>query len=68
MEVIIGLFDWFWSLKMDVLIAPWLHSNMIPIAVVLAILRWWVKRTPGKADDELIDSIMSVLPMIKRKP
>jgi hypothetical protein len=68
MEMIIELFNWFWALKMDVLIAPWVHANMIPLTMLGVVLRWWVKRTPSKDDDELIDSIMSVLPMIKRKP
>jgi hypothetical protein len=67
MEVIIGLFDWFWSLKMDILIVPWVKANMIPVAFLFTILRWWAKRTPSTSDDELIDSIRSVLPMMKRK-
>jgi hypothetical protein len=67
METLIQLFDWFWSLKMDALIVPWAKANMIPMAMLFTTLRWWAKRTPSTADDELIDSIRSVLPMMKRK-
>jgi hypothetical protein len=67
METLIQFFNWFWALNMDALIGPWLHSNMIPMAVLYAILKWWAKRTPSTADDELIASIRAVLPMMKKR-
>jgi hypothetical protein len=67
MEITKELFDWFWALKMDILIAPWVHANMIPLTILGVVARWWVKRTPSTDDDDLIDSIMSVLPMIKKR-
>jgi hypothetical protein len=67
MEILISLWDSFWALNLDALIVPWAKANMIPMAVGFTILRWWAKRTPSTADDELIDSIRAVLPMMKKR-
>ena len=58
--------DWFWALKIDDLIIPWMKGNVIPLSMLYAVLKWWTKRTPSPEDDELIDKLWSVLPMMKR--
>ena len=67
MEILIEFFNWFWALKTDELIIPFAKANVIGLSVLYVILKWWAKRTPSTEDDELIDSIRSVLPLMKRK-
>ena len=67
METLIEFFNWFWALKTDVLIIPFIKGNVIGLSIGYVILKWWAKRTPSTEDDELIDSIRAVLPFMKRK-
>jgi hypothetical protein len=67
METIIQFFDWFWKLNLDSLLVPWAKANAIPLGAVYAVLRWWVKRTPSTEDDELLDRLKSVIPILKNR-
>ena len=67
MDQIIEFFNWFWSIQTDSLIIPFAKANVIILSVIGVVIRWWVKRTPSPEDDQLIDSIRAVLPMMKRK-
>ena len=67
MEIVIEIFNWFWSIKTDDLIIPFFKANMLLFTIGFIILKWWAKRTPSPEDDALIDSIRAVLPMMKRK-
>ena len=67
METIVQLLDWFWKLELDKLIIPWVKANAIPIGAVLTVLRWWVKRTPSTEDDELLDRLRAVIPILKNR-
>jgi len=67
MEFLIEIIDWFWKLELDNMIIPWVKANTIPVGILLTILRWWVKRTPSTEDDELLDRLKGVLPMLKKR-
>ena len=67
MEFTTELFNWFWSLKTDNLIIPFVKANAILLTTGGTFIAWWVKRTPSTDDDELIDKLRGVLPMLKRK-
>ena len=63
MEII----TWFLNLRTDELIIAFCKGNVILLSLVFVVLRWYVKRTPSTEDDKLIDSLRSVLPMLKRQ-
>ena len=67
MEFITELFNWFWALSTDALIIPFVKANAIILTAVGVIVRWWVKRTPSTEDDELLDSLMRVIPQLKKR-
>ena len=67
MEYATDILNWLWIAVTDESITGAIKPRMIFFGMLLAVIRYWVKRTPSDDDDKLMDELLKVLPMIKRR-
>lgn len=67
MDSILPYLDWIWTAVTDASITAAVKPRMIFFGAILAVVSWWVKRTPSTEDDELLDNLRRVIPMLKKR-
>jgi hypothetical protein len=66
MDFLVPYLDWIWSAITDESITGAVKPRMIVFGALTVIIGWWVKRTPGTEDDELLDNLRRVIPQLKK--
>jgi hypothetical protein len=67
MDFLLPYLDWIWQAITDDNITAAIKPRMIFFGGLLAVVGWWVKRTPSTEDDELLNNLRRVIPMLKKR-